>query len=61
MGKRRTWLVLLVALSLVVGGGYIAYTRFYSTASLADEPPEPTLETATVTQGDIVITADGSG
>jgi RND family efflux transporter MFP subunit len=39
----------------------MAYTRFYSTASLADEPPEPTLETATVTQGDIVITADGSG
>ena len=60
MKKRRAWLILIVALLLAAGGGYVAYTRYFALA-LADEPPEPTLETATVTRGDIVITADGSG
>jgi HlyD family secretion protein len=58
MKKRRIWLILVVALLLVGGGGYLAYTRFFA---LAEEPEETTLETATVQQGDIVITADGSG
>jgi HlyD family secretion protein len=61
MKGRRTWIVLAVALLLAAGGGYFAYTRFLSPASVAQEPPETTLETATVTRGDIVITADGSG
>jgi len=61
MKKRRTWLVLIVALLLAAGTGYVAYVRYFSPASLAEEPPEPTLETATVYQGDIVITAEGSG
>jgi RND family efflux transporter MFP subunit len=58
MKKRGIWLVLVVALLLVGGGGYLAYTRFFA---LAEEPEEAALETATVEQGDIVITADGSG
>ena len=61
MRKRKTWLISLVVLVLIAGVGYIAYARFFPSASLAEEPPEPTLETATVTRGDIVITADGSG
>ncbi|MBU0703594.1 MAG: efflux RND transporter periplasmic adaptor subunit, partial [Chloroflexi bacterium] len=58
MRKRRTWIILAIVLLLAAGGGYVAYARYFS---LAEEPPEPTLETATVTQGDIVITAEGSG
>jgi multidrug efflux pump subunit AcrA (membrane-fusion protein) len=58
MKKRKIWIILVVALLLAAGGGYAAYTRYFA---LAEEPPEPTLETATVTRGDIVITADGSG
>jgi HlyD family secretion protein len=61
MKKRSTWFIIIVVLVLVAGGGYVAYTRWFSPVSLAEEPTEPTLETATVTQGDIVITADGSG
>jgi HlyD family secretion protein len=47
-----------VAVLLAAGGSYVAYTR---SSVQAEEPTEPTLETATVTQGDIIITADGSG
>lgn len=57
--KRRIWIVLIVALLLATGGGYFAYARYFATA---EEPEEQlTLETATVQQGDILITADGSG
>ncbi|MDY7079618.1 MAG: efflux RND transporter periplasmic adaptor subunit [Chloroflexota bacterium] len=61
MGKHKSWVISLAVLALVAGVGYVAYGRVFPTASLAEEPPEPTLETATVTRGDIVITADGSG
>jgi HlyD family secretion protein len=61
MKRRKTWISVIVLLLLAAGGGYVAYTRFFSAPALAEEPPEPTLETATVTQGDIIITADGSG
>jgi HlyD family secretion protein len=58
MKKYRIWIIGAVALLLAAGGGYLAYTRYFA---LAEEPEETTLETATVTQGDIAITADGSG
>jgi len=58
MKKRRTWIILIIVLLLAAGGGYAAYARFFAGA---EEPQQPTLQTATVTQGDIVITADGSG
>jgi len=58
MKKRRTWIILIIVLLLAAGGGYAAYARFFAGA---EEPQESTLQTATVTQGDIVITADGSG
>ena len=59
MGKRRIWIILLVV--LLAGGGAAVYLQPFSEVSLADEPPEPEVETATVTQGDITLTADGSG
>jgi len=58
MKKRKTWIILVIVLLLAGGGGYAAYARYFAQAQ---EPPEPTLQTATVTRGDIVITADGSG
>ncbi len=61
MRKRKVWITSLVVLLLIAGGGYVAYTRYFAPASLADEPPEPMLETADVYRGDVVITADGSG
>ena len=61
MKKRRMPFILVIVLLLAIGGGYVAYGRFSSPASVDAEPPEPALETATVTRGDIVITADGSG
>ena len=58
MRKRRTWVILVIVLLLAAGGGYIAYARYFAPA---EEPQEPTLQTATVRRGDIVLTADGSG
>ncbi len=60
MKKHRIWIILIVVLLLAAGGGYVVYTRYFALA-LAEEPQEPTLQTATVYRGDIVLTADGSG
>ena len=59
MKKRRLWMVGVIVLFLAAGGGYVAYDRYASVE--AQEPLEPTIQTATVTQGDIVLTVDGSG
>ncbi|MGD2148167.1 MAG: efflux RND transporter periplasmic adaptor subunit [Anaerolineae bacterium] len=48
-----------IFLILAAGGGYLAYDRYV--AVQAQEPEEPTMETAMVSEGDIVLTADGSG
>ena len=48
-----------IFLILAAGGGCLAYDRYVAVE--AQEPEEPTMETATVTEGDIVLTADGSG
>jgi RND family efflux transporter MFP subunit len=60
MKKRKIWIILIVVLLLAIGGGYVAYTRYFALA-LTDELQEPTLQTATVYRGDVVLTADGSG
>jgi HlyD family secretion protein len=59
MKKRKTWLILLAALALIAGGGYVAYDRFLAPSEEIVE--EPTIQTATVQRGDISITAAGSG
>jgi HlyD family secretion protein len=58
MKKRTAWIILVIALLVVSGGGYAAYARY---SAQAEEPTAPALQTATVTRGDIVITVDGSG
>jgi HlyD family secretion protein len=59
MKKRGLWIVGVIVLLLAAGGGYTAYDRYTSVE--AQEPTAPTIQTATVTQGNIVLTADGSG
>jgi len=51
-------LMVLVLLAAAGGGGYWAYTHYFTGTSTA---VAQTLKTATVSQGDILITADGSG
>ncbi len=57
--RKRKWIWIGVAVAVIVAGtgGYVAYRR----AAAAQTSQEPTLETATVTQGDIVLSALGSG
>jgi len=58
--KKRIWisLMVLVLLAAAGGGGYWAYTHYFAKTSTVQAQ---TLKTATVSQGDILITADGSG
>jgi len=51
-------LIVLVLLAAAGGGGYWAYTHYFTKTSTAQAQ---TTQTATVTQGDILITADGTG
>jgi RND family efflux transporter MFP subunit len=58
--KKRLWisLIVLVLLAAAGGGGFWAYKRYFTRPSTAQTQ---TLQTATVSQGDMVITADGTG
>ena len=64
MKKRRTWvqnirwIIFIVVLLSIAGGGYAAYAYFFAPA---EAPEQPTLQTATVSQGDLSITAGGMG
>jgi HlyD family secretion protein len=51
-------LIVLVLLAAAGGGGYWAYTHYFVQSSTA---VAQALKTATVSQGDILITADGTG
>ena len=61
--RRRLILVLLlIAALLAVGGGYAAYQNYTTTQAAAAAAAAATAtQTSTVTRGDIVITASGSG
>ncbi len=61
MSKRGIWIILTLVLLLLGGSGYVAYTRFFAVAAEPRQPAQQTPTTATVTQGDIIITVDGSG
>jgi RND family efflux transporter MFP subunit len=58
--KKRIWisLVVLVLLAAAGGGGYWAYKRYFTRSTTSQTQ---TLQTATVSRGDILITADGTG
>jgi RND family efflux transporter MFP subunit len=58
--KKRIWisLIVLVLLAAAGGGGYWAYKRYFTRSTTSQTQ---TLKTATVSQGDILITADGTG
>ena len=57
--KKGVWIVLIVVLLAASGGaGYYYYKNVYLPAL---EPDEPTLKTAKVRRGDLVVAANGSG
>ena len=59
MRKRLFWIIVLALILVAIGGGYYYYNNIYL---LAQEPvEEPTIATAQVSRGDLVITASGSG
>jgi HlyD family secretion protein len=63
MFRKKTFWIVILALILVGGGGYAAYARglvpWFAPQEAVEE--ETTLQTASVTVGDLSITADGSG
>jgi len=60
MSKKRLFLILGLALVLTLsGGGYYYYKTVYVKAQTPDT--ETATQTGTVTRGDLVLTADGSG
>lgn len=62
MFRKKAFWIVLVALVFLGGGGYAAYAAdLLPWFSLEEPAEETTLETATVTVGDISITADGTG
>lgn len=56
---RNRWFWMVLVLLAVAGGGYAAYTFWFAPEEAAETPA--TLQTGTVTVGDISITAAGSG
>ena len=58
MRKARSWLVLLLVVLAAAAGGYYYYTAVYLPSQT---PAEPTLQTARVRTGDLVILVSGVG
>jgi len=56
--QRKLFLAIVVIIILAGAGGWLYYTRV---ALPAETPPAPSLQTAKVRRGDIVITATGNG
>lgn len=56
--KRKIIWIILAILILATTGGYTYYSKVYLTSQVTDQP---TLQTATVKQGDLVIYASGTG
>jgi RND family efflux transporter MFP subunit len=67
MSRKKWFWIILIALLLVAAGGYAAYASglagqvIPALARTENEEPETTLGTATVSVGDLSITADGTG
>ncbi|MBN1890405.1 MAG: efflux RND transporter periplasmic adaptor subunit [Thermoflexales bacterium] len=56
--KRALIIASLIVVAAAAGGGYLAYTRYTAKPVVAQES---IVRTGTVSRGDIVITADGTG
>lgn len=56
--NRKLWVIILVVLA-IGGGGYAAYQFWLAPGQNAET--EPAIQTATVTRGDLSVTAAGSG
>ncbi|MBN1137407.1 MAG: efflux RND transporter periplasmic adaptor subunit [Anaerolineae bacterium] len=55
--RKGFWIVLVIVLLAAAGGGYYAY-KFYLAAQ---QPSEPTIKTAKVRKGDLIVSASGAG
>jgi len=60
MIRYKNWLVMAVALAAVLAGGYY-YTQANGSDGVVVESQEPEIQTATVRQGELVISALGAG
>jgi len=56
--KKAFWITLIIVLLLLAGGGYAYYRTVYLPGQ---EMAEPTIVTAQVSQGDLVVSVSGSG
>ena len=56
--KKAFWIISIIVLLLLAGGGYAYYRTVYLPGQ---ETAEPTITTAQVRQGDLVISVSGSG
>lgn len=56
---KKKWLLILLGVAAVAGGGYFAYGRWFAPEKAAESATE--LQTATVTAGNLSITAAGTG
>lgn len=59
MGRKKLLWIIIGAVVLIGGGGYVAYRLWFSPSS--GEEATATLETAAVTFGDLSVTASGAG
>lgn len=58
MFRKRAFWISLIVLVLVAAGGYAYYSTIYLPSQ---EPPAPTIATAEVRRGDLVVSVSGSG
>ena len=56
--KKAFWIISIIVLLLLAGGGYTYYRTVYLPGQ---EPAGPTIATAQVSRGDLVVSVSGSG
>jgi len=56
--KKAFWIGSIIVLTLATGDGYVYYNTVYLPSQ---EPPEPTIATAEVQRGDLIVSVSGSG
>ena len=56
--SRAFWVRLILLLALLAGGGYAYYDRVYRPAHTVEQP---TILTAEVRRGDLIVSVSGSG